>query len=109
MRFWAVWVALLALLALLAVGFAGRSSSEAPFIPIESFLEIKRQGRIREVWMDGNILLVEMKQGHVLDGKECSKVRVVVPGGFLQESAGYRRLMDGLPLGRFNYVKRGCR
>jgi len=69
---------------------------DIPVLSVEQYLRLKAEGRVREAWLEDEVLDVELQQPLVLDDRAYKWVRVLAHG---MDSAPLRR---GLPPERFH-------
>src|SRR5688572_20388852 len=70
-------------------------------VSIQEFLELKKQGSIASVVVEGEELTAEMqKGGFVRDNHSYKKIHAIVPPAYLIEEAGFKQLSEGIQIGR---------
>ncbi len=84
-----------------AVGGAGKVAE----VSIETYLEEKKHGNVKEVAVVGDELTAEMVHGYTFDGKDVKKIKAIVPPAYLADNAGFEKLSSGLAPGKFHYSR----
>jgi cell division protease FtsH len=72
-------------------------------VSISEFEQLKSQGQIKEVFVEGDELQAELQGGFAKGGKSFSRIEAKIPPAFLTDMEGYRRLAEGLPVEKFHY------
>jgi len=89
--------------------WAGRSamggSSRVADVSIETYLEEKRNGKVREVRISGDELEAEMVEAYMLDGRPYKKIRATLPPAYYNDDSGFEKLSSGIEPGKFHYSK----
>jgi cell division protease FtsH len=64
---------------------------------VEHFLELKKKGYVKEVWVSGNTLEAEMQGGFTDGGKSYKRIAVTLPPAFTEDSEGWKQIKEDLP------------
>jgi cell division protease FtsH len=65
-------------------------------VSIEEYLDHKKNGMVKEVWITGHTLEAEVKNGFVRNGKEYKKIRARIPPAYIEDQKGFAQLSEGL-------------
>jgi hypothetical protein len=101
---------LLVALLLLSAGGAGVAlwrwragpEVEAPVLSVEQYVSLRDRGLVREVWMQGPELEVELHAGFPIGDRDYKWVKVLLTPGDLRAREGIEYLKRNLPPERFH-------
>jgi cell division protease FtsH len=88
--------------------FAGRQAmpgTRMADVSIETYLEEKRNNKVREVWISGDELIAEMVDGYLLDDRSYKKIKAIIPSAYLSDGPYFEKLSSGIPPGNFHYAR----
>jgi hypothetical protein len=80
--------------------------ANAPGCDLDYFLQLKRDGGIREVWVEGTRLYAEInpKVVHFQSTDDLRYIRTTVPPAVLADPKRFNELGEGLPPGKFHFA-----
>jgi hypothetical protein len=73
-------------------------------ITVADYLDLKKDGKLREVWLEDRDLRADLVQPLLKDGKKHVKVHVLLPRDLVATEKGIRPLIEGLDAGRVHRV-----
>ena len=74
-------------------------------VSITEYLEHKKNGLVKEVWVERTTVVAEMYSGYIRDGQPYKWIRAEVPPAYLENPEGFKELSKGIEPSRFHYKR----
>jgi len=74
---------------------------------VEHYLELKKKGYVKEVWVSGNTLEAEMQGGFTDAGKSYKRIAVTLPPAFTEDSDGWKQVKEDLEAKKVHFEQPG--